>query len=314
MEAHKQGATLESCQRCHNPLAEQLPLTRPAHFGGSESKKRYTKNPFYDEQLRDEGINCASCHVRQWSRHGPPHHGPEELLEMPKYPHEANLIYERSDFCLGCHQLPPRLVLKGRPLLNTYREWLEGPYMRRGIQCQHCHMSKREHEWKGVHDPDTFRQGITVRAITGRKDGVVSVRVRVENSGAGHFLPTTPTPAAWVSAELVDGDGDVIPGAHKKKRIGRHIEFRKGRFAEIEDTRIPPGEFLELGAGWRGGNVARASAVRVKVRVAPDDYYEGMYRRRLKGKLGKRERALFKDALKRGEASHYTAYERLFPL
>lgn len=315
--------SIESCQRCHAPLAEQLPVVRPAHRGGAagagsdsgsgngdDANRRYTANPAFDASLRHQGINCASCHVRGWQRLGPPRRPGSGLLPLPGYPLVEAAIYERADFCLGCHQLPPRLAVAGKPLLNTYREWLEGPYMRRGVQCQHCHMPNREHTWKGVHDPETFRQGIEVEAIAGRSraTGAVSVRARITNVGAGHYLPTTPTPAAWLSVELVDQAGQRIPGAYADKRIGRHLAFERG-WVEREDTRIPPGDSLELAAAWKNGAVDRAVAVKLVVRVAPDDYYEGLYRRRLRQKLTPTARAMLEEALRRAEASHYVAVE-----
>src|SRR5258708_28412090 len=95
---------------------------------------------------------------------------------------------------MPCHQLPPRTAVEGKPLLDTYREWLEGPYMRRGIQCQHCHMPNREHAWLGVHDRDTFRQAIRVDAMASRAHGKVTVLATLANIGAGHFVPTTAPP------------------------------------------------------------------------------------------------------------------------
>lgn len=315
MEAHGKGASVESCQRCHAPLAEQLPLVRAGHFGQNDDSSAYRGNPFYSPPLREEGINCASCHVRKWKRHGPPAVPGSKLLGAPDYPLERLAIYERSDFCIGCHQLPPRLAVAGRPLLDTYREWLEGPYMRRGIQCQHCHMSNREHEWKGVHDPETFRQALGLEAIARRHGEKVSVKVRLENRGAGHYLPTTPTPAAWLVVELVDDGERAIAGTTRRKRIGRHLRFRAGTFEEIEDTRIAPGESLELAAGYEGPATRRATGVRVRVEVAPDDYYAGLYRRRLsEKKLEPKVRALFEDALQRAERSRYRAISRVYTL
>ncbi len=311
----KRGPMVESCQRCHAPLAEQLPVTRPGHLGDEDSPQRYQENPRFDPALRHQGINCASCHVRNWTRLGPPRAPGSKLLALPGYPMVESELYERGDFCLGCHQLPARLAVNGRPLLDTYREWLEGPYMRRGVQCQHCHMPNREHTWKGVHDPDTFRQGIALEAIAGRSSetGAVSVRARVRNVGAGHYLPTTPTPAAWLSVELVDARGRPIPGAYAEKRIGRHLSFERG-WVEHEDTRIPPGEALELAAAWKDGAVAHATHARVKVRVVPDDYYEGLYRRRLAGKLSPEVRAMFQEALDRAEAARYVARDELIDI
>ncbi len=316
---HFAGDDVESCQRCHAPLAEQQPSLRPAQEGvvsaTGASLSGYRTSPFFDPGLRDEGLTCAACHVRAGVRHGPPGRAPS-LLALPGYPLRELAVYQRADFCVGCHQLPARIAVAGRPLLDTYREWLLGPYMRRGVQCQHCHMPNREHTWKGVHDPVTFRQGIAVTAIAGRgATGTVSVRARVENVGAGHYLPTTPTPAAWLEIELVDAAGQVVAGASARKRIGRHIRHDQTGWVELEDTRIPPGGAIELAQGWRSGRSAAATHARVRVRVRPDDYYEGLYQRSLRGKkLSASARALYQAALARARASPYVAYEELWPI
>ncbi|MBE7447955.1 MAG: c-type cytochrome [Kofleriaceae bacterium] len=290
-------AEVRSCMRCHAPLAEQEP-----------------RSPFLDVALQAEGLTCAACHVRDGVRHGPAGRAPS-LLPLPGYPLRELPVYGRADFCVGCHQLPARLAVGGRPLLDTYREWLLGPYMKRGIQCQHCHMPNREHTWKGIHDPETFRQGIGVTAIAARgASGVVSVRARLANVGAGHYLPTTPTPAAWFSIELVDQDGRAIAGTRLERRIGRHLRFARGAFEEIEDTRLPPGGHVELAQGFRRGRVAAATHVRVQVRVRPDDYYEGLYKARLRAKLDPWVRAQFETALARAEANAYVAYDQLWPI
>ncbi len=305
---------VESCQRCHAPLAEQLPMVRPGHSGGDDAARAYVANPGFDAALRAEGVSCAACHVRDHVRHGPPVLAPS-LLGLPVYPLRQLALYERADFCLPCHQLQPRLAVAGRPLLNTYREWLEGPYMRRGVQCQHCHMPNREHTFRGVHDPDTFRQGLTVSATAVRgASGAVTVRALARNTGAGHYLPTTPTPAAWLRSELVDADGRVIAGTQAERRIGRKIAYTGGAWRDLEDTRIPPGEALELAAAWQRGRVAAATRAVITVEVHPDDYYEGLYQARLKKQLAPEVRALFQDALARARASYYQAYRLEVPI
>ena len=312
--AHLAGDDAESCRRCHAPLAEQQAELRPAQEGVAGADV-YRKSPFFDGALYAEGLTCAACHVRGGVRHGPAARAPS-LLTLPGYPLRELPVYERSDFCVGCHQLPGRIAVAGRPLLDTYREWLLGPYMKRGVQCQHCHMPNREHTWKGVHDPETFRQGIAVTAIAARTaGGTVSVRARVENVGAGHYLPTTPTPAAWLEIELVDGDGRIVAGAVARKRIGRHIRSTTEGWKELEDTRIAPGAALDLAQGWRAGRVAAATHARVRVRVRPDDYYEGVYERRLKNpKLSAADRARYQAALDRARSTPYVAYEELWPI
>jgi mono/diheme cytochrome c family protein len=291
----KKPSAIASCLRCHAPLAEQA-WDAP------------------DAELRNEAITCASCHVRGWVRHGPlAIHTP--LDPLPSYPTQPLDLYGRSDLCLGCHQLPARHAVNGKPLLDTYREWLLGPYMPRGVQCQHCHMPAREHTWLGIHDPETFRQGIKVEAIAGRSaSGAVSVRARLWNVGAGHMLPTTPTPAAWLEIDLVDARGDVIKGAHAEQRIGRKIRPSGGDFVEDEDTRVPPGGSIEVAGAWKSGRVAEATHARITVRVHPDDYYEALYRRRLAALLPGATRTLYEEALARGVANRYVAETLLVPI
>jgi len=274
------------CRRCHAPLAEQA----------------------QDRQLRDDGVSCAGCHVRSWTRHGPTKIA-ATLLNVPAYPLVTLPIYERADMCMACHQLPPRLAVAGRPLLNTYKEWLEGPYMRRGVQCQHCHMPNREHTWRGVHDRDTFRQGVHLEATATRAAGSITVDVELANAGAGHYLPTTTTPAAWLQIELVDDAGHAIPGAIAKKRIGRDVYYDNG-WHEREDTRIPPGDTLSMVRAWSGGRTTHAVAARVTLTVHPDDYYELFYTTQLAGKLVAGQRELYAAALKRARESHYIAETR----
>ncbi|MEZ4367779.1 MAG: multiheme c-type cytochrome [Kofleriaceae bacterium] len=229
-------AEVEACQRCHAPLAEQLRQIRPGHAGGDDDDRTYAANPAYDAELAGHGIACAACHVRGWTRHGPPGLAPS-LLPLPSYPFSPLAIYERSDLCLPCHQLPARQAVAGRPLLDTYREWLMGPYMPRGVQCQHCHMPNREHTFLGVHDPTTFRQAIAVDARAYRSaNGIVTVRAGVTNVGAGHYLPTTPTPAAWITVTLRDGAGATCAGP---ARASASVATRAPSTAPGSSTRTP---------------------------------------------------------------------------
>ena len=274
-----------SCLRCHAPLPEQQD----------------------DKTLHADGILCAGCHVRGWTRHGPPNVAPS-LVPQAGYPLKTLAIYERSDFCAPCHQLPARSEVAGRPLLNTYKEWLEGPYMKRGIQCQHCHMPNREHTWKGIHDPQTFREGVAVSARAHTKDGAITVVAEVANIGAGHYLPTTPTPAAWLEIALLDASGKTLASA--KQRIGRDIWF-DGEWHERADTRIPPGEKLTMSRAWK---VPGATVARVTLEVHPDEYYERLYASQLKTKLPADRRKLYEEALARGRSRHYVADRRDVPI
>jgi mono/diheme cytochrome c family protein len=279
-----------ACNRCHAPLAEQS-----------------------DGPLRAEGVTCAGCHVRDWVRHGPPNVSPS-LLPSPSYPLVTLSLYERADFCMTCHQLPPRTAVAGKPLLDTYREWLESPYMARGVQCQHCHMPDREHTWLGVHDRDTFRQAARLDASAHRSGDSISVVATLANVGAGHFLPTTPTPAVWLRVELLDRAGRPITGARDELRIGRDIAY-DGGWREKSDTRIPPGASRTMARAWRAGRTAQAATARITVEVHPDAYYEGLYAERLASRsLPAATRSAYEAALARATAARYVAEQRDIPI
>ncbi|MGE0395129.1 MAG: cytochrome c [Kofleriaceae bacterium] len=276
-----------SCRRCHAPLAEQAT----------------------DLALRSEGIQCAGCHVRQWTRHGPPNVSPS-LLPLPGYPLQTLELYERGDFCMTCHQLPPRTAVNGKPLLNTYKEWLEGPYMKRGVQCQHCHMPNREHTFKGIHDRETFRQGFELFAHAVRKADTTTVLAEIVNVGAGHYLPTTPTPAVHVTIELLDAKGALV--ASSTYAIKRGIYFDGKAWHETSDTRIPPGETRSIARAWK--NTRRATQARVTVEVHPDAFYEVIYAQRLKGKVNAAQVALYQQALATAVGRRYVAETRTFSI
>lgn len=312
------------CLRCHAPLAEQAAHLPLPTFGApswliSKVSAAWPANPAFSAELRGQGITCAACHVRSWQRLGPPHVAPS-LLALPGYPKQELAIYERADFCLPCHQLPPRQALDGRPLLNTYKEWLDGPYFRRGVQCQHCHMPNREHTWKGIHDAETFRQGATLTASAVRGPvppataAAITVRASLRNAGAGHYLPTTPTPAVWLELVLSDEDDQPIPGTAHRVRIGRHIAYVDGAWRELEDSRIAPGEALEVAKVYRGKEVAAARRATITVRVQPDEYYIRFYKMRLASERNAEAKAAFQEALQRAENNSYSALRQTIEL
>jgi hypothetical protein len=174
-------------------------------------------------------------------------------------------------------------------------------------------MANREHAVLGVHDPQTFRQGIRLTADAHRSTGTVTAIATLTNIGAGHYLPTTPTPAAWLSITLIDARGQAIAGATARYRIGRDLWF-DGEWHERADTRIPPGETVTVARAWTAGRTAEATAARITVEVHPDDFYERFYAARLARARDPAQRALYQQALARAGGSHYLAEQRDAPI
>src|SRR5206468_3241775 len=203
------------CHTCHAPLAEQRPLL------GSE--ERHARNPAFDPALRAHGLVCAGCHVRAHERFGPPRRDGALASPAPResLPHGGvtrTPAFLAAEFCRGCHQFTSNgFALNGKLLENTYEEWKASRFAREGVQCQDCHMPDRRHLWRGIHDPEMVRSGLTITLATDRQhyrpDDEVRARLAVGNTGVGLHFPTYVTPRVVVRMALVDMHGQELRGS-----------------------------------------------------------------------------------------------------
>jgi hypothetical protein len=273
------------CQTCHAPLTEQLPKVQP-----SESAGGIVGNPHYQEILREQGLVCAACHVRQHQRFGPPKR-PEAPPSPSAVAHGGvtrTAAFERSEFCMGCHQFEEDgFALNGKLLENTYREWQASRYAKEGVQCQDCHMPDRRHLWRGIHDPEMVKSGVTITLTTGkpsyRTGETLQAALHMTNTGVGHYFPTYVTPRVVVRFELMDQEGQSVPDTQKEAVIGREV------LLDLSDARIPPGETVIINYTQivsRPGLTLRATAT-----VEPDYFYSRFFPshpRRRPGRQGPR--------------------------
>jgi hypothetical protein len=171
-------------------------------------------------------------------------------------------------------------------------------------------MPNREHTFLGIHDRETFRQGFELFASAARSQATnkVTVVADIVNVGAGHYLPTTPTPAVLVTIELLDAKGAVIPNATATHVLKRGIYF-DGAWHETSDTRIPPGETRTIARAWT--HVGAATHARITIAVHPDAFYETIYTQRLRGKLVPAQVALYTQALATATSRRYIAEQRV---
>lgn len=292
-------AFVESCMACHGPLTEQLRKIEGADGG-------WVDNPDFDADLERRGVQCAACHVRDWRRHGPPR--PDGSLGPPPEgtPHEGAVrttAYEDSRFCAPCHQFQSPAP-NGKPLENTFVEWEESRFAEEGVSCQGCHMPERRHLWRGIHDPQTTRSGVTPEwRVEGDPDGEeFLVRVALTNDGTGHMFPTYVTPAVDLEISFFDVVGDTV--ARRKRTLQRDVTFDGSEWIEREDDRIAPGgtEALE----WRGPAPAGASRVTARAQVRPDAFYTGVFRSLVRSTPDTAEqKPLLEEALERTLESPY---------
>jgi len=308
------------CMTCHAPLSEQLPVLAKVAANGDTT---YEANPHLDKELQLKGITCAACHVRQHQRFGPPKaDGPNATKYPPEMPNHDGAkrtpYFDRAEFCKDCHQFDPEnsLLVNGKPLQDTYREWQNSMWAKDGVACQDCHMSSRRHLWKGIHDKEWVRGGVQVAAQLRpqRAKDNVTVEVNVVNSAVGHRFPTYITPKVFVRAALLDSHDEMLPGTEKEYIIGRDVRFEDGEWKEFFDTRIAPGKTFAEKFQWE--LPPNAAKVRVWIEVHPDHFYHVyFYPDHLKRQdLSAAGRQLIEKALAESGKTPYTLFEEFLPL
>jgi hypothetical protein len=310
------------CQACHAPLGEQMPFILKSAANGEVT---YEKNPHFNSALQLQGIVCAACHVRQNQRFGPPK---AESTTGTQYPPgtpnhggvQRTSHFERAEFCKDCHQFDPEnsILINGKPLQDTYREWKNSTWGQGGAACQDCHMSDRRHLWKGIHDPEWVKGGVRVEASVRRKQSLnqaipLEATVEVVNAAVGHKFPTYITPKVFVRAALLDDRNQTLIGTQQEHIIGWDARFEGGEWKEYFDTRIPPGEKFQAVFKW--APAPRARKIRAWVEVHPDHFYHvHFYPSYLNSPNISREGgALIQNAV-RDSSRTYVIYETAIPL
>lgn len=301
------------CHECHAPLAEQRKRLKT----GAGASARWRKNPAHDARLERSGLSCAACHVRAWRVHGPPRKEPPAGADgaARRGAHagvERAPFFSRSEFCASCHQhaFPGP---NGKPIQNTYGEWKNSIWGREGVACQSCHMPGRAHLWRGIHDEDMTRGAVRIEvALDEEAPGeIVAARIRITNSGAGHYFPTYITPSVEVVSRLEDASGRALPGSGQINAIGRRLSPDFSR--EIRDTRIPPQQSVTF--RYRRGRLAGAARLRVRVRARPDAFYEEFFDRFLaRPGVSELSRGLIERARDAAAASGFDIYDEAFEL
>ncbi len=256
-----------SCQKCHAPLAEQIPYIQKG-----------VRNPDYIPGLREQGLVCAACHMRNHQ-----HFGPDlGIKSNPKGPHGGFTTrpeYLNPAFCASCHDFPPGGGVHGKALLETAEEWRRTDFAAQGKTCQTCHMPEGRHLWKGIHDSAMVRSALSVEAqfqLTPKGDSM-HCQLTVTNVGAGHRLPTYNVPHIMLIWEQLDISGKPLPGTYEERAIARWVTEEVDK--EFYDTRLLPGQSLSLLYGKPLNRFAKQ--VMARVEVWPDEAYRRYFERML---------------------------------
>jgi len=304
--------TARLCWSCHAPLSEQQDLVFDAVNGWQE-------NPVFDPQLQKHGMMCASCHVRNRQYYGPPRKDSpqingkiEELLPHGGFVAEPG--FTRSGFCKGCHQFDQDdYALNGKLMENTYAEWAASEYAEKGTHCQDCHMPDRRHLWRGIHDVDMVKSGVSIDVSLAEESylpgELVDATISITNTGVGHKFPTYITPKVFVRGKLFTEMGEQIESSLQEYIIGWESYDLS---VEAYDTRLSPGQQIQISYQYPLSD--NSTRLQIEVVVDPDHWYRRFYQSILNGDVSDESRKILNDALDLSQHSSFSIFNQDFNL
>lgn len=243
--AHREtdGATDVFCAACHAPVAArtgQLPPHDGSQFDATSKR----------------GVSCDFCHtvtaiestfnMGHVSEPGPMKYANRGDGSSPYHGVAYSSNHTDALFCGSCHNV--RHPVTDVAVIDTYDDWLAGPYAEQGISCQDCHMTptpgigsnpgkssplgqKRDnvamHTFVGgsvaaqrnmgnEHQAQMAEDFLKAAARLSLESAVngetLELTVNVDNVGAGHKIPTGVTyiRKMWLEVQVLDENNNLV--------------------------------------------------------------------------------------------------------
>ncbi len=245
------------CINCHTPLQNQQEYIINGLIDGDIYKPVKKLNSQFDENLQKEGINCASCHVRNNVIIG--------TNETPNAPHKTikDVHFLSEQLCISCHNATAVLTPTLACTFETGDEWKSGPYFNKKT-CISCHMEPATDELTSSNKAKTrhlhFFAGsgipkfdsIEAKSLNGLgiypstpndsyslMDSII-FSLKLKNEFAGHNIPTgDPERFIIISFILKNKKGEIL--SNKYERIGEKWEWHP-KAIKLADNNLTPNE------------------------------------------------------------------------
>jgi len=245
------------CINCHIPLENQQENIVTGLVDGDVYKPVTHKNPNFDKELQQEGINCASCHVRNGAIVGP--------TGTSKTPHKTvkDTLHLSENLCLSCHNAVATISPQLPCTFETGDEWKAGPYFG-NKNCKTCHMpdttrsivsgfeprKSHLHYFMGsgipkfIDKPTKMLNGLLIKTIPIKENNKIgdslSIKVSLTNEFAGHKVPTgDPERFFLIEQSIYTKDSALL--IQKTDRIGEVWEWYP-EAKKISDNNLLPKE------------------------------------------------------------------------
>ncbi len=280
-EAIRRVGGSTACKSCHLPLANQHSRLAAGYAGGDIARPDLQPNALWDPILMSEGVTCAACHVRDGVILG--------TRPAPSAPHPVAVSTElsSSQACATCHQLT--WPGADKPFYDTFGEWEATAYAQAGVRCQDCHMPPRAGPATATRFAAVASHGFEAdldRALSVlvkldqpelQRGEPFTVGVTVQNTGAGHHVPTgSPFKTYRISVDVVDEDGKVVAGPHTHDLV-RVIEQAEP-WNTVTDARLPAGGEVTVTPEFTISQKVKSPTATLRVRIqrivgdeVPDD-------------------------------------------
>jgi len=195
------------CANCHIPLQNQQEYIIKGLINGDLFQPVKEKNPHFDKELQQEGVNCAACHVRNNVIIGP--------TGTDKAPHVTvkDTAHLSEQLCISCHNAVAVVTPTLACTFETGDEWKTSSYYGER-NCISCHMDtitravvsgyekrkSHKHFFAGSGIPKI--EGIQTKILNGlsfspdlilkryKKNEVFTFNFKVRNEFSGHKVPT----------------------------------------------------------------------------------------------------------------------------
>lgn len=299
-----------SCFHCHSPLPE----TKAELSNGYQNKEILnSKIHNFPDGIKNPSIICASCHIRNQVRFGPP---PKTNLATnnskpnDKLPHNGYVVkteFESSNFCKSCHESKKDgVILNGKKLMEVYSEWENSQFAKNGVQCQNCHMPNREHSWKGIHDKTFVQNSVLPHWQITEKDGTYSVKAELKSVGVGHMFPTYVIPKIYLRFYAITNQNTRI--LLDESMIGRFVNTDLNE--EYFDTRIKPNGSLLVQFEYKPRDHSIQEFL-WEIEVNPDEQYIRSFEEQLTSKknlLSKHSKKILEESLLEKKNSRYLLF------
>jgi len=217
----KFDGSMQVCLNCHTPLENQQE-NLVLGFRDSEKLDPIVKpNPNFSPALKNEGVTCAVCHIKDGEIVGP------KDIQTNAHPVRKDKRFtDGSGICRRCHWIMGDRwdVFLKLPPCGNFAEIEETGIK---IDCVKCHMPKvtrpmvaggedragHRHLWRGGHDPGFVKAALKINLNEKSAGPGPSKKyiMALTNTGTEHRLPTgTPDRHLEVTFRLFDSNNKLI--------------------------------------------------------------------------------------------------------